>query len=560
MKNTTITNKNKDLLWEVKNNLSDEVDGKKIFRTILRSRGLKTDAEIGSFINPRDPLDIPIKDAGIEKETVDKAVFRIAQAIKNQESIIVYADYDADGITAGAVMWEAIHKLGGKVMPYIPHRVNEGYGLSKAGIDSVKADYDARLIVTVDHGITGRDKVEYARSLGIETIITDHHAKPDLLPVADIIHTTSLSGSGVAWFLARELEKKVTGVNSLAFDLLPVAVIGTIADLVPLIGVNRAFVKKGLELMSRSRRAGLNALFSEAGIAPETVDVYAVSHMIAPRLNAMGRLTHALDALRLLCTGDGKKALLLAKHLGDTNRDRQQLTLDTTAHAAANLKVTPERKIIVTGHRDYNQGIIGLVAGKLTEAWYRPAIVLSLGEELSKASARSIAGFNIIEVLRELSDLLEEVGGHPMAAGFSVKTANLAELTIKLEKIAAARITEDMLTRRLPIDVAVPLSVVDEDLWLDIQKLAPFGMANYDPVLASFGVEPVDIRPVGQDGKHLKLKVKGEGAVIFDAIAFGMGGKIKDILNKDKLDIAYTVDMNEWNGRKSLQLILKDIR
>jgi single-stranded-DNA-specific exonuclease len=520
-----------------------------IIQTLLSNRGLTTKKDIEQFLHPKLPREFTAKDVGIAPPALKNAIARIRKAVKDKESIVVYADYDADGITAGAIMWETIHAMGGVVMPYIPHRVEEGYGLSVKGIDTVREQHDPSLIITVDHGITARDKVAYTASLGIDVIVTDHHVAPDKLPDCTIIHTTNLCGAGISWFVANALSENG--------ELLGLASIGTIADIVPLTGANRSIVKYGLRQLNKTKRVGLLALLRDAGLTVGEVTTYDVSHILAPRLNAMGRLVHAMDALRLLCTHREDKAMLLARKLGLTNKERQQLTMDTSQHAKNIVKEGSKEglpKLLFVSHESYNQGVIGLVAGKLVEEYYRPAIVVSRGEEVSKASARSIAGFNIVEAIKSCSDLLVDVGGHPMAAGFTVETRNLTELQTRLEKIAEKKLTDNLLTREVRIDTELPLSAVTGELWQKIRDFEPFGFGSPEPVFATRGVTVSDARLVGADGKHLKLRVSS-----FDAIAFGMGDLYPKIKIGKPIDIAYTIDQNIWNGRKSLQLKLRDI-
>ncbi|MEK7129610.1 MAG: DHH family phosphoesterase, partial [Patescibacteria group bacterium] len=358
-----------------------------IIAVLLKNRGLKTKIEIEKFLKPPDPYTLTPNDVKIEKRQLVKAIARIKKAIEKKESIVVYADYDADGITAGAIMWETLHRLGATVMPYIPHRVEEGYGLSIKGIDAVRQQYDPTLMITVDHGITGWEKVEYAKKQGIDVIVTDHHVKPRKLPDSLIVHTTQLSGAGVAWFVAKELLKAYYMSRVTYHDeLIALAAIGTIADMVPLVGPNRAIAKYGLAALNGTNRVGLEALIADAGLVKGSLGTYDVSHMLAPRLNAMGRIEHALDALRLLCTKQKEKAQLLAQKLGLTNKERQKLTEETVTHALGVLKGLALRKLLFVVHESYNQGVIGLVAGKIVEEFYRPAIVVSKGELVSKAS------------------------------------------------------------------------------------------------------------------------------------------------------------------------------
>ncbi|MBI5620509.1 single-stranded-DNA-specific exonuclease RecJ [Candidatus Gottesmanbacteria bacterium] len=559
-----------------------------IVKILLENRGLTTKKDIERFLHPPDPSDLTAQDVGVDSAVLAKAVKRIGKAIQDKESIVVYADYDADGITAGAILWEALYALGARVMPYIPHRIEEGYGLSLKGIDAVREQFDPTLIITVDHGITAWEKVRYASGKGIEVIVTDHHVKPDKLPDCTIIHTTKLSGAGVSWFVAKELlavQKKLNpesnqGLTFADFisGLLALAALGTIADLVPLVGPNRSIAKYGLAAINETARVGLLALLVDAGLTKGTLDVYAVSHLLAPRLNAMGRLEHAMDALRLLCTKQKDKAALLAEKLGMTNRDRQKITEETVLHARdvvkgqalvlEGLALSKVRKLLFVAHESYNPGVIGLVAGKLMEEYYLPAIVVSKGESISKASARSISGFNIVEAIRACSDILIDVGGHPMAAGFTVENKHLEALRIRLEQVAKKELTEDTLTRTLKIDAEIPLEFVTDELYRSLQQLQPFGFGNPEPVFATRGVIVKEARLVGATGKHLKLKVSpsihpthdAHATHPLDAIAFNQGNLYGQLQSDKPVDLAYTIDMNTWNGSSSLQLKVKDIR
>ena len=513
--------------------------------------GLTKKKDIEAFLHPPDPYSFTAVDVGIDAATLGKAIARIKHAIDKEESIVVYADYDADGITAGTIMWETLYTLGAKVMPYIPHRADEGYGLSKRGIDAVQQQYNPTLIVTVDHGITAWEKVAYAKERGIEVLVTDQHLRPEKLPDCTIVHTTLLCGAGVAWFVAKEI-----GSADIAL-----AAIGTIADMVPLFGPNRSIVKYGLVAVNKTTRVGLRALMEEAGLTLGEIRTYDVSHALAPRLNAMGRIVHAMDALRLLCTKQEHKARLLAQKLALTNKERQTMTLDMSLHAkelvSSKLK-TLNPKLLFVAHESYNQGVIGLIAGKLVEEFYRPSIVLSVGELVSKASARSIPGFNIVEAIRSCSDILVDVGGHPMAAGFTVETKHLPELQRRLEELTERELDEEKLIRVLRIDAEIPIQKANEELWVLLRNFEPFGMGNLEPVFVTRGVTVEDKRPVGAGNKHLKLRITDDGLRI-DAIAFGFGNLYGELEIGKPIDIAYTLDMNVWNGSRKLQLKIKDI-
>jgi single-stranded-DNA-specific exonuclease len=554
--------------WKIKhfaadtgNNFTSEI----IRNILLNNRGFINQDEIGFFLNPPNPLTIKAKDVGINETALNQAIARIIQAIKNQESIVVYADYDADGITAGAIMWEALYELGAKVMPYIPHRVEEGYGLSIKGIDSIIKLHHPNLIITVDHGITAWEKVKYAQDNNIDVIITDHHVIPENLPKCITVHTTQLSGAGISWFVANQLlHHSHLEIQPFDQELLALAAIGTIADMVPLIGVNRSIAKFGLTAINNTKRIGLLELMKDAGLIPGEINPYSISHILAPRLNAMGRIVHAMDALRLICTKNSGKAKELAQILGLTNKERQQLTIDTTLHAKDLLKNKTLQKLIFISDTTYNPGVIGLVAGKLTEEYFRPSVVVSIGEEFSKASARSIPGFNIVEIIKQMGDLLVDVGGHPMAAGFTIYTSKLSELEIKLISQAEKMISDEMLIGSLFIDMEIPFTSIDDRLWEIIIGFRPFGFGNMEPVFVSRNVKIIESRLVGNDRKHLKLRVSqnngNSNSSIYDAIAFGMGKDIANLKSGQVVDVAYTIDMNTWNGKETIQLKVKDIQ
>ena len=535
--------------WNILGISTNTIDD--IIEVLLKNRGI-IEKEI--FLRPKNPILLTPKDVGINAKELKRAFLRIQKAIKKKESIVVYTDYDADGITAGALLWEALYELGARVMPYVPHRVDEGYGLSQKGIDRVQKEFDPTLIITVDHGITAASQVAYAKKHGIDVVVTDHHVKQKRNPDCPIIHTTDLSGAGVSWFLANMLlEANVEKAR----DLLALCAIGTIADMVPLVGANRSIVVYGLKALKKTKRFGIVALLKDAGITQTAITTSDVSHILAPRINAMGRLEHALDALRLLCTKSPDRATGLAQTLGLTNIERQQLTIDTTMHAVELYKKKDAKTIphiIVVSDASYNQGVIGLVAGKLVETYYRPAIVISQGEIISKASVRSIRGFDIISFLRKHSAYLVDVGGHPMAAGFTIETKNIRKFTKEVESAAKSDIKKSLLVRTIAIDLEMPFSAIGPSLYERLTEFAPFGIGNPEPVFATKGVTVESIRLIGAKQNHLKLKLSS-----FDAVGFGMGqwyGKIKQGM---MVDVAYTIDMNEWNGNTSLQLKIKDI-
>lgn len=556
----------------------EELSIETLIALILENRGIKTEEEKQEFLHPKLE-DVTIESVGIDVTQVEKTIQRITQAINNQEQIIAYGDYDVDGITGAAILWETLHSIGARVMPYIPHRVEEGYGLSVKGITNVKELYpDTKLIITVDNGIVANEAVAFANSQHIEVIITDHHVsagegkphpgtslseKSSEYPAAlAIVHTTKLCGAGVAYLLTKEIIANNNQKPVLKEDThLELAALGTIADLVPLTGANRTIVKFGLKKLQQTQRIGLQALFQEAEIDSTSLGVYQVGHQIGPRLNATGRMESAMDSLRLLCTKDSARAHQLAQLLGKTNKERQQVMFQATEHASLTVKERKAlKKLLIVSHDTYPEGVIGLVAGRLVEEYYRPAIVIARGEKLSKGSVRSVNGFNIIEFLRSASEYFVNVGGHPMAAGFSVETEKIEKLQEVLEEMAEELLNDTTLTRVLRIDAVIPFSLITQELFHAINQLAPFGMGNPDPTFVSEKVEIKDMRLLGKEGKHMRLILQQDFGPILEAVAFGMGERFNEFTKGDLIDVAYTIDENTWQGQTKLQLKIKDIK
>jgi len=572
-----------------------------LIRTLLENRGLKEKIDVEEFLNP-DLGKVNFKSVGIDRREVAKTVKRIETSIKEKERVVVFGDYDVDGITASAILWETLHEVGVDVLPYIPNRVDEGYGLSVKGIDNLlETNPEVSLIITVDNGIVAGEAVEYARDKGIDVIITDHHVVDGKPPKAlAVVHTTKMCGAGIAWLLAQELRSlsfratngsrsvyRQAGESSLkasssrdggvrSFDSsidslrmtkedihLELAALGTVADLVPLTGANRAIVKHGLEKLVKTKRPGLRELFNFAGIEKDVLGVYEVGFIIGPRLNAAGRIESAMDSLRLLCTKSRARARELAGKLEVINRDRQLLMREAAEHAiegVRSLEVAP-KKVLVVAHESYKEGVIGLVASKLVEEFYRPAIVISKGSEVSKGSVRSVEGFNIIEFLRSRSEFFVNVGGHPMAAGFSIKTERLIEFKEALEVHAESLVDDEVLRRKLRVDCEIPLEVVSRDLYERLKALEPFGMGNPSPVFVSRSLEVDGVKALGRERKHLRLILSTPLAEVrFEAIGFGMGEMADEISVGDRIDVAYTIDVNTWNGNSKLQLKLRDIK
>ncbi len=530
---------------------------KDLVDSLLENRGIKTKKEKKEFLDPTSPQKISLKELKIKESEVKKAIGRIKKAKKNGEKIIVYGDYDADGICATAILWETLYGLKLDTLPFIPDRFTEGYGLNGERIKKLKDQYPSLgLIISVDNGIVANKAIEVAKKLGIDVVVTDHHQIGKSKPKAyAIIHTTLIGGSAISWILSREILKHFKSKTLLSLEL---AGIGTIADQLSLTHANRSFASWGLKDLNKTKRYGLTSLFKDAEIKKGEIGMYEVNFIIAPRINAMGRLGNAIDSLRLLCTKDEKKASEIARSVGATNMERQKLVDQVVSHARDSFLKLGEKKIIVLSHESYHEGVIGLAAGKLVEEFYRPSIVISVKGEIAKASARSVSGFNIIEILRKLDYMWIEGGGHPMAAGFSIQKGKIQEFIQKLEEIADPLLTEELLTKKLKIDLETDFSSLTWNFVKVLSSFEPVGIGNPTPTFLTKEVEVVDIKPVGVTKKHLKLKLSKKGK-FFDAIAFGFGDYYSKLLEKEKIDIAYSLEENVWNGSRSLQLKIRDI-
>ncbi|MBI5221203.1 MAG: single-stranded-DNA-specific exonuclease RecJ [Candidatus Magasanikbacteria bacterium] len=526
-------------VWRIKERVSED-----ILEQLLINRGIKSEKEKEDFFNPQ--IEDYLKE--LEIPGIEKSLKRIQKAIDEGEQIVVFGDYDVDGITASAILYKALSSMGAKVLPYIPHREKEGYGLSKLGLEFSR-DSGAAVVITVDNGIVAVDQADFAKSIGLDLIITDHHTLGIKKPEAfSIVHSTKMCGAAVAWCLIRDVVKK-----ELTQELLQFVAIATIADMMPLIGLNRALVAEGLKVLNKTDNLGLQTLFTESRIEKGNIKSFEVGHIIAPRINAIGRLEHAIDALRLLCTKDPVKAKRLAKLLQDTNTKRQDLTMLAFEQAIEMAEKSLQKKINVLYHKDWHPGIIGLIAGRVTERYTKPTLAISVREGVSKGSARSITGLNITEVLRSCSEFLVDVGGHAQAAGFSVKTDRIEVFEQKIQEvISGMEITEA--GEFLDIEAEVPVSKITKALAKKLDDFEPYGLQNPRPTLATLNMKISDIRTLS-NGKHLKFRAEG-----IDAIAFSMG-ELETFLQSGQLvNVAYNLEINKFNGNETLQLKVKDIQ
>ena len=538
---------------------------------ILYNRGVSDPEEADAFLNGVGRFSDPFRMLGVRR-----AVDRIRDALRGGERIVVYGDFDADGVTATALLVQALTALGGEAVPYIPHRVDEGYGLNCDALDKVAAA-GARVVITVDCGIRSPEEVAYGKDLGLDMIVTDHHSIGPVLPPAlavinpkqpgDPYPFKDLAGVGIAFKLAQALliaeQREPLGRSAVGLeerDLLDLVALGTVADLAPLIGENRALVQRGLVELNRPRRPGIQAMLVDAGIEPGRVDATAIGFVLGPRINAAGRLDTAQHSYDLLTAPDILAAKGLAERLSQLNRERQDRTRYLVDRAREQIDALgPGRDLYLIVDPKFEPGIVGLVAGRLTEELYRPALVAEQGEDVTHGSARSIPEFNITAALDECRDLLVRHGGHAAAAGFTVRNENLPALRAQLEAIAARELAGQDLQPSLGIDAVVQLSDLDWAVQEKLAQLEPCGYANPQPVLASLGVGLTVQRQVGTDRRHLKLTVVDpRTGQAWDAIAFRQGDWFGHL--PPRIDLAYTLEVNEFKGERSLQLNVKDIR
>ena len=529
---------------------------------LLYNRGLRSKEETRAFLSPsqHDPTLLP---------DMDKAAQRTRRAISDGELIGVFGDFDIDGISGAAVAMTGLGRLGARIVPYIPNRADEGHGLNETAVRRL-ADEGVSLLVTVDCGTTSEPEIELASELGMDTIITDHHAifeQPPYPPLALVNYQRPdsrypfqhLTGAGMAYKLAQAVYEDA-GKDE-PEDLLELVALGTVGDVGPMLGENRYFVSEGLRRMNRTEIPGLRALVEVAGYGGKELDTSALSFGLIPRLNAPGRLGAADISLELLTTSDTERARCAAAMMEQSNRQRQALTRKGVVQAEAQIvkrwgNSIPD--IIMVGHRDWNPGILGLIAARLVETYDRPAIAVSVGEKESRASARSVPGFDILEPIKGGSDLLIRFGGHTQAAGFTIQSENLRELADHFEAFSSGAFENGAAEAPVEIEMEVTPSEASGELFEFTRKLAPFGVGNPQPVFASRSLRVTRSMTVGASGAHLKLSVEDSGGSVWDAIAFRQGERAAEATPGALLDLAYTMELNTWRGVTNIQLVVED--
>lgn len=549
-----------------------------LLRQVLYNRGVRSEGEMAAFLNDAQA----IQENPFRLKGMNTAVSRVLQAIDRNEVICVYGDFDADGVTATALLVSALQYAGGRVGPYIPNRVDEGYGLNDAAIETIAQQ--AQLIITVDCGIRAVEEVALANRLGVDVIITDHHSiGPVLPPALTVINPKQpdcpssfkdLAGVGVAYRLAQAVLRAQSkrSQSSLSPDqaaeleesLLDLVAIGTVADMLPLQGENRHLVRRGLEQLNQTNRLGLEALYGVADVHRGGVDTTAISFRLAPRINAAGRMGDAMLAYKLLRTGDSDQAFQLAGQLEQLNKERRQLTTQAEMEADRQIQaqMAADADIYIVSSPDFRSGVVGLVAGRLTDRFYRPAVVIEQGEEFSRGSARSIQEFHITDALDEISHLLVRHGGHQMAAGFTLRTELLPDFQTQLAACARQTLApyDGDLRPTLWLDAVLPLTEVNWGLQQQLARLEPTGNGNPSPLLQFNRCRVRRGHGVG-GGTHLKLTLdSGLGSATVDAIGFSLGDWTDQMTEGVWVDLVARIDVNEWMGERRLQLIVEDLR
>ncbi len=533
-----------------------------LLATILSNRNITEEEQIRLFLNPTrkdfyDPYLITDMEIAVE---------RIIKAIENKEKVTIYGDYDVDGITSITVLKSFLKEIGLETSVYIPNRLDEGYGLNKNAIDKIAKD-GCNLMITVDCGISGIEEIEYANSLGIETIVTDHHEPGNELPNAVAVIDNKrkdskypfreLAGVGVVFKLTQGLAKRLNLKEEAYLKYLDIVCVGTISDIVPLVDENRVIAKLGLMLVKQTKNIGLRSIINSSGYTK--IDSNTISFGVAPRINACGRMGKAKEALDLLLSTDIQEVNELTQKLNDHNKERQETEKAIFENAVEKIEKEKlnENKAIIVGGENWHHGVIGIVSSKITDMYFKPSILLSFEEDgIGKGSGRSIPGFDLHEALMQCLDTIEKFGGHSMAVGITVKKENLEEFTKEFEQIA----TENNIDKIIPIiniDAKINLNEIDKEMVESIKQLEPFGEANKMPIFAFKNLKIDSIRALS-GGKHLKLTLKNNNNII-NAIGFNIGHLAEEYLIGDKVDVAGVLEINTFGGVDNLQINIKDI-
>ena len=535
-----------------------------IVATILNDMHFKDDKEIEKFLKPKrtdfyNPFFMP---------DMEKAVSRITKALKNNENITIFGDYDADGITSTTILKRFFHDINKECNVYIPNRLNEGYGLNKNAIKKLSEDR-TNLIITVDCGITAIEETKYAKELGIDIVITDHHEPGEEIPDAEAVVDCKrkdnkypfreLAGCGVAFKLTQALCKNLDLNENQALKYLDIACVGTISDVVPLVDENRVIVKLGMLLLKQTKNLGLKQIINNAHF--KEFNSMSVAFGITPRINACGRLGHQGEALELFTTDNQEKATELAKKMDEYNIQRQleekRIYDEAITLLQEEAKTNGITKCIVLGHENWNPGVIGIVSSRITEKFYKPSILVCFDKDIAKGSGRSIEGFDLHKALMECDKYLTNYGGHSLAAGLSLNTKDFEKFKNMINEYAEKNIKDEDLIPTINIDLKLEDSQLNIEEVEELKLLEPFGQSNEEPIFMITNLKVVSIKTLS-DGKHLKLYLKNQNYL--DAIGFNLGERANELKIGDTIDIVGNLNINEFNNTKKVQMLLKDFK
>ena len=537
---------------------------------LLVQRGLSTVEAVKKFFKPsledlHDPFLMP---------DMEKAVKRLNKALGNKEKILIYGDYDVDGTTAVALVYKYLRPYSSTLDYYIPDRYDEGYGISYKGIDYAKAN-GITLVISLDCGIKAVDKIDYAKRLGIDFIICDHHMPDDVLPdavaVLDAKRADSqypyehLSGCGVGFKFMQAFARSNNFPVANLERLLELTAVSIASDIVPITGENRILAYYGLKQLNTNPSLGLKGIIDICGLTGKEITISDIVFKIGPRLNASGRMMNGKEAVELLLAKDAETAREKSANINQYNEERRELDKKITDEANALIHQSinmADRKAIIVYNPAWHKGVIGIVASRLTEKYYRPAVVLTKSSELITGSARSVTGFDIYKAIEGCRDLLENFGGHTYAAGLSLKEENLSAFTERLQKLAAEEIIPEQMIPQIDIDAVLDLHNITPQFMNELKRMSPFGPENQKPVFCSLGVKDYGTsKLVGKDQDHIKLElIDDRSNTPIHGIAFGMHQHINHIKAMKPFDICYTIEENTYNGNTSLQLMIKDIK
>ena len=546
--------------------LSRELNISPILAQLLINRGMKDSSEIKKFLK----ADFENLNSPNLFTDMTKALDRIICAIQHDERILIYGDYDVDGLTSTALLFLVFKEITTNIYYYIPNRFQEGYGLNEQAINTA-FNNKIKLIVTVDCGTSSVYEIEKANDLGIDVIISDHHIPQDNIPSAFAVINPKcdekypfkeLAGVGVSFKIAQALYGRLNKNQDDLYKFLDFVALGSIADSVPFIGENRVLIKYGLKILNQTKKEGLKALIKECGLNKGEITTKDINYALAPRLNAAGRLDDPKLALDLLLAESKSKAKYLAGKLSEINRNRRTIgdNILKEAKIQAQKQISEENNcVLVLSANNWNQGVIGIIASRLVEEFNRPTIVISTKDDMGKGSGRSTRNFHLYKAIEQCKEFLENYGGHKHAAGIGIKSENISGFKLKMNKISQSFMTEKDLIPELGIDASILLNEINFSLIKDINALEPFGLANPKPVFCSFKNNILSWRLVGGKKEHLKLKVIEKDRLL-DGIGFKLAKVGSQVLTDNKIvNLAFNIELNKWNGAENIQINIKDI-